>query len=457
MEILCPKCQKKYVVADSFAGKQARCKSQACGQVFTVAPRAASAPKPAAAVPAKPTAAAGGSPAMSSLLDELPPMSMDNLPQAGTPSVLASNYRPSRAKGPRKSLSALWLLLGGGVVGVLIVACLLVFMMSNSGGSGGTGKGASAPSVAPWSPYDYIPENARMIAYVDVDELRKSELYAEVRKLVGAQSQQVPGDFDPDDLSEVFLAGSGFGANDEPLVSLRMNKDRSLKDLLPTDRRAEPTKSYQNIEYAAAGKSAGGKERFLAKTGDRAFCGAPTEEMLKQTIERLARKERAKLAPNLQSALDAVAGSRLYVAGIAVKDPRMPFTIDRFFGRAFVTSSVRIELTVVFADATQAATCKKKIDEMLAGLRMMSVMMPADKKKVLESILSALNIQPNGAELRCEGTWQNQDILAFMKMAKESGGMVPMPPGASPGMMPPGAFPGGPPGGPPPVPGAPGQ
>ena len=36
MEILCPKCRKKYLVPDSAAGKQAQCKDESCGQVFTV-------------------------------------------------------------------------------------------------------------------------------------------------------------------------------------------------------------------------------------------------------------------------------------------------------------------------------------------------------------------------------------------------------------------------------------
>ena len=141
-------------------------------------------------------------------------------------------------------------------------------------------------------------------------------------------------------------------------------------------------------------------------------------------FERLARKERVKSDANLQTALDSVAGSRLYVAGANLKDLRMmPFPIDRFWGCVSVASSVRIEVTMVFADANQAMTCKQMID----GLSGMSAMMPPDKK-ILDPIFSALKTRQNGNELHCEATWQNADFLAFLKMAKESRGMFPVAP-----------------------------
>ena len=133
METLCPKCRKKYVVSDSLAGKQARCKNEACRQVFTIPGGAASAPAPApptAAKPAppaatapaaarptapKPTPPAGNGQGMSSLLDDLPPLPLDNLPQAEGPGVVLSNYKPARAKGAKKWSSSFALKLGGGI------------------------------------------------------------------------------------------------------------------------------------------------------------------------------------------------------------------------------------------------------------------------------------------------------------------------------------------------------
>ncbi len=186
----------------------------------------------------------------------------------------------------------------------------------------------------------------------------------------------------------------------------------------------------------------------FAKTSERTFCLAPSEDMLKKAVGRVERKERVKLDASLQAALDAVAGSRLYVAGINLKNPRMPFTIERFSGRASVASSVRIELTMVFGDPNQAANCKKAID----GLSGVTVMLPPGQRKELEPILAALKARQNGKELYCEATWQKNDILVLVKMAKESGGAFPGQPGAFPGgvAMPPGALPGGPGGVPPP-------
>jgi hypothetical protein len=439
MEILCPKCQKKYLVADALAGKRARCKNQSCGQVFTVGAGTTSAPAPAATPPAKPAPAAGGSPTMSSLLDELPPMPMDNLPQEGVPFVVAPTYRPSRPKGSRKNTwrSPLLLKLGGGIVALLIVGCLLVMLVSHLSLGG---------SAAKWSPYDYLPENAQFVASADLDELRDSDLHADIRKFIGEQSPQVPGDLNFDDISEAFVAGCGFGPNDDPLVVLRMKNDLYV---LPTGRRQQQTKSYQNVEYVLRENSMGRKEGFLAKTGERTFCIAPTEDMLKQVIDRLGRKERAKPAASLQTAIDAVAGSRDYVAGINLKIPGMPFTIDRFCGRVSVASSLRIEVTLVFASPDEATACKQFID----GMKGMMAIMPPDKKKVLDPILSALNIRQNGKELSFDATWQNQDIVALVKMAKESPPAFP----GKPGPMPFGAFPPGVPGGPPPAPRMPGQ
>ena len=220
---------------------------------------------------------------MSSLLDELPPLPLDNLPQADFPAGVVPNYRPSRPKSwhKKKWPSPFVLKLGGGIVAVLIVGCLLVMGVSSLlvGGSGS--------SASEWSPYYYIPENAQLVAYANVDELRKSDIYADVRKLVDKQSPQAEDDFDVDGLSEVFLAGCGFGPNDEPLVVLRMKTDRSLKDTLPKARRQQPTKSFQGAEYLVLRGSHDGEERVFAKTGDRTFCLAPSEDMLKQAVERV--------------------------------------------------------------------------------------------------------------------------------------------------------------------------
>ena len=113
METLCPKCQKKYVVSDALAGKQAQCKNEACRQVFTVgggaasAPAAATPPKPVPPTPPKPAPPVAGGQGLSSLLDELPPLTLGDLPQEEAPAVVLTNYKPSRPKGAKKWSSRL--------------------------------------------------------------------------------------------------------------------------------------------------------------------------------------------------------------------------------------------------------------------------------------------------------------------------------------------------------------
>ena len=142
--------------------------------------------------------------------------------------------------------------------------------------------------------------------------------------------------------------------------------------------------------------------------------------------------------------LDAVSGSSNYFAGINVKVPipLVPLAIDRLYVRLSVTSSVRIEATMVFATADQAEKFKGLIDMVKGTIPLM----PSDKKKLLDPIISALNIRQNGSQLDCDATWQSSDILALVKAAKENPG------GFSPAGAPHGPF-GGPPGGPPARPG----
>ena len=431
METLCPKCQKKYKVPDSLAGKQVRCKNEACRQVFTLAAPAASAPvaiapvasapvasAPAAApTPPKPAPLAGDGQRLSSLLDDLPPLPLDGLPQAEGPAVVLTNYKAPQPKkksflaslfgGSKKGSNSFALKLGGGIVAVLVVGGLVWAMVSLLSGG----------DVPAWTSY-YVPENAQLIAYANVDELRNSSLYADIQKLVDKRAMQIQGDFDIDDVSEVFLAGTGFGANDEPLTVIRMKKDHPLKDLLPKELRERQTQTYRNVEYMGLGRSWDGKEKVLAKTGDCTFCFAPTEDILKQAIQRLDRKERVKLDKNLQAALDAVAGSNLYAAGINLKNPRI--SADMFHVRASITSSVWIEATVVFANVDDATNCKKEIDKSIADLTKALARIPSEQRKEIEPLLSGVRISQDGRELCCDVKWRNEDIVVLVKKAKET-------------------------------------
>ena len=453
METLCPKCRKKYVVPDSSVNKKARCKNDSCREVFTIVARAESTPLSAKPVtPAAPAAASRGvgSPAAANLLDT-PSSLFDELPQTEFPAVVLTNYKAPQRKGKSAlatiKSNSLALKLGGAIAAVLVVACLLVMLIIHLVGSGSAGSAASVggsaggSGVPEWASC-YIPENAQLIAYVNLDQLRSSEVVAEISKLANNQPMPIGGGFSISDISEAFVARCGFGPNDQPLAVIRTKTDRPLKDLLPIERRGQPTLNFMNVEYVEGGKTPAGKE-MLAKTGDRTFCIAPTEDMLKGVIGRLGRKERAKLDARLQTALDAVAGGNLYVAGINLKNDQIPFAIEMFHARVSATSSVQVEATADVADANGAQFYKTQIDQQLAKISMMA---SATKRPEFQALVSAVKVRQNGKELSCEATWQNQDIMALVNLAKASPNMFPGAPGGNaPYQGPPSGIPPGPP------------
>jgi hypothetical protein len=456
METLCPKCHKKYVVSDALAGKQARCKNESCRQVFTIPGGTASAaapstaPKPVQPAAPKPASPGGNGQGFSSLLDDLPPLPLENFSQAEGPGVVLSNYKPSRSKGSKRGSRSFALKLGGGIAAGLVVCGLLAWLISSITSGGGGGAGAGGGDDPNWFLY-YIPENAQVVAYVNVDELRNSSLYADIQKFFNKQEMQIQDDIGVDDISDVFVAGAAMSSDEEPLAVVRMKKDYPLKDLLPKPLREQQAQNYMNVEYVKLG-SMHGKEMVLAKTGNRTFCYSPGEDLLKRAIERIGRKERTKLDNNLQAALDSVVGGKLYFATSNQKMPQTPFggpfAIDQFYTRVSATSSVQIEATLVFAKAEDATNCKKIID----GLFSMVAMMPSERKKEIEPLLAGLKINLDGKKLLCEMKWSNEDILVLVKKAKETSGRFP---GQSPA-IPPGTFPGQP-GIPPHFPSVPGR
>ena len=418
METFCPKCHKKYIVSDSLANKKARCKNDSCQEVFTIATIAPMpAPAPTPATPLAASKVVDGH--ASSSLSDLPSSLFDELPQADVAPVVLTNYKAPRPKGKSfLAKNAFALKLGGGIVAVLIVGCLLVMLVVSLLNGGG---------IPDWATY-YIPENAQLIAYVNLDNVHKSDLYPEISKLVDKRAMQLEGDFGIEDVSEAFLAGSGFGPNDEPLAVIRTKTDLSLKDFLPKDRREQPTRSFRSIEYAGLGSSFGREEKMVAKTGDRTFCFAPNEDALKQAIGRLDRKERVKLDQNLQTVVDAVAGGDLYFAGIHCSNAQMPFPVEMFHVRASVASSVQAKATVVFADPDHAKKCKEMIDAVIDRAR---TTVPPEHKQEIEPLLSGVSTRQYGKELRCEMNWRNQDIMVLMFLvskAKEQQSAFPGPP-----------------------------
>ena len=306
--------------------------------------------------------------------------------------------------------------IGGAVAAAVIVVGLLVWLIvSLLGGSGG---------IPAWAVY-FVPENAKVIAYANVDKLRSSD--PAFQNLADKRAMQIPDELPIDDVSEVFLAGCGFAPpNDEPMIVVRMKRDHPLTDMLPKAQRGGQPQNFKNVEYVGLGKSRDGREKVVAKIGDGIFCCAPSEDMLKQALQRKERKERAKLDANLQAGLDAVAGGNVYIAGINVKDGAVPVPVDRFHAGVWVSSSVEIVATVVFSNAADAAKCKQMYD----GFVGMAGMFAGDRKKEIDKLISGISIQQDGNELNCKASWATKDLVALANKAKEARGQFPGQPGA---------------------------
>jgi hypothetical protein len=290
-------------------------------------------------------------------------------------------------------------MLGGGIVAALIIAYLFLSVVSRLFSGGG---------VPAWASY-YIPEESFAVVYVNVDDLRKNELFSEMEKFIRGKvlRQEFGFEFDMNDISELLIAG-----DDNPLFVIRMKTDCSLKSFLPKEQRNQPFKSIKEVEYVELGRG-----KVLAKTEARAFCLAPKEDVLKNAVGRLERKERAKLDKKLQAGLDAVAGN-VFIAGVRMnKGHDMPFDFEEFHASAWVkSSSIQVEATSVFANAKDAENVKKMAEGALAKS---NSDMPPEMKKELEPLISAVKIRQSGNYVYWNAKWNNADLVAVTNKFKK--------------------------------------
>lgn len=283
----------------------------------------------------------------------------------------------------------------GGVGGVLIAGYLLfaVLVPALFGGGG----------VPKWAFY-CIPEDAKVVGYIDMDKVRESELLSGVEELIpGPMKQQYGGsDFDFEDVSEVFAAG-----DEEDMVAVvRMQEDCSLKSLLPKELRDRiQPKSYKDVEYISAGRG------VMAKTADRTFCFASNENLLKDAISRLDRKERAEIDKNLQVGLNAVSGGDIYFVATSLGGDELPFQFEAFHSQAWLGSSLQVQTTWVFEESDDAEKAKKMVD----GFFAMADEAPAPIKTLLE----AVTISQKGKYLYGNAKWKIKDIKDLLADANK--------------------------------------
>lgn len=175
MDVFCPFCGKKYTVAETALGKQARCGNPACKQTFTLgasSPPVAPTAAPIVVAPVvAPVAYPPASPRPSSALDDLLAAEMGTPPAMPQPTYPAQGVMyPAPAMMPaggvlapayrRRRSNKVWIIAGSvasGLMVVLIVVLAIVFSRGTDAPAGGLAvPPASAATTGP-SPSSVLP------------------------------------------------------------------------------------------------------------------------------------------------------------------------------------------------------------------------------------------------------------------------------------------------------------
>jgi hypothetical protein len=465
METICPHCGKKYNVADTAAGRQARCANPQCKQTFVVGaamPAPASAPPPVYAVPppvsvappplppaapwpgAVPAGGPPGSPLDSLLSMELPGRASGSA--SGAPFAPLAPMPPALRHG-RGSSKPLVFAIVGAVAVIAVIACVY-FLVTYIGGGGG-----AASATTGWTA-PYIMDGAKGIGYVNADKLRKSDAYRLFQKLLKSPvgQQAVAGaplslsDIEKgfEKIDEVFVVGT---AAMDALVVVRTRDDMSLeqaRDLLGDV--ARPKQAFGRPRKTPSTEKSGTKTAgnlpyvplpggFLAKTDSKTFCIAEKEDVLKPLSDRLAKKAGGKLDSQLQQILEHAAGDHY----IAIANPAAIGASSKGRSRLgemaeaepqWVAFGLSTDSHVTFRGAMgmptadDAGNIKKGYDEAMSQLNaQMKVMdqlggqMPAEELRKarqelekVQSLVRAVQLTQSGSTIRLSARWKVKDI-----------------------------------------------
>lgn len=399
MTVQCPSCSKMYNIPETMAGKQVRCKG--CGTTFVIA----SAPPQAPAVETQP---AGEAP-MAPISDQQPGMMAPMQQEVG---------------GGRNNA-----LIGGVVVGLAAVAALAYFVVIPMvfGGQPGWTKAL-------------MPEGTKLVAYIDIESIRESELFA---KLKGMVKEQSGGEIDQlfqqqlaevglksnlklDDVKGIFVAGSNMAARRGPpnmVIGLRVARNMTLSDLISGAEVAK--KKHNGYEYVIVGLRR--EKLYLAQIDDETFCGAPTEELLKKALDRIDSGDSVELDDDVASVLSAVSGSNTFVAGTANElSMEGGDTKGLKSGGVGLDLNGSIDILVVgaFENSDQAEKAAKKAEEGLEkGKKALDEM--AKMIKPVETIrewLDDVDIDQSGNTVEVSISIPTDDVLEIFDTIKQMAG-----------------------------------
>jgi hypothetical protein len=306
--------------------------------------------------------------------------------------------------GGKASIAALkkpaWI--AGGVGAVLVVSCLVWVLVSRFF-TGGIPSWAAA----------CVPSNAQRVAYVNLDRVRKSDLYKDLEAQF--QGGSWADDFGglrlrPDDVREIVLTSPGRSGDD--IVILRTHADLPLDDVVAKQNRSAKSTTYKGFEYVRASSG-----YYAAKIARRIYCVAPKEDIIKDVLDRAEKKERPKLDRELKRILDNVGSGDLFMAeSDAASSPfggMLPdFPDFEAVGiAAWIGSRLSVQGLIGFTKERGAEEVVKEFDKMMkkASSEDSGPFQGKEGKKIVE-LVSQLKLRQRGKDVLFKGAWKVSDI-----------------------------------------------
>jgi hypothetical protein len=295
-----------------------------------------------------------------------------------------------------------------------------------------------------------------------VDRLSRSELFDLIEKIGGTGGGPMPTmpwkttEWQPiaDTIADVVFVM--LPDEDDALAILRTKNDISLGELAglieglgtgggdsaSSDSPTPEPQTHAGAEYVSF------RGGFLAKTGQRTFCGTDKEPDLKAALGRLQRNEKAQLSDKLQEALDSARGDNFFAmvvpagssSGLSSPFPmaRMEISAPEWVGMGFtVDSSITIDGAVGFPAAKDAEKIKQEYDKAMQSSSEPPPGAPEQMREFvskLQRMVKALKLSQSGSTLEIRGSWNIRDIEELIDQAKQSfsrPSMMPRPPSFS--------------------------
>ncbi|RLI47887.1 MAG: hypothetical protein DRP09_21965, partial [Candidatus Thorarchaeota archaeon] len=276
----------------------------------------------------------------------------------------------------------------------------------------------------------YVPDDASGMVYINVDELRDSELEV-VSELFDSADKMVKGNSLPleitsDDVKEVFVI---LGSDPEKItIVMKTAEDMDLDEIVK-DYKKNNVKSHKDIDYVQVGSRYQGM--YLAKTDKKTYCMSGDEENLKSVLKQFSRKKKTELDDALQDALDFVDGEDHFAVMNTSSARGMPGIggMGMMFGKAeamgigvSINSSIDVKATVFFEDKDDAADLAEDMEkELEKGIEELEDMLDKVKDSQKEQTETALkmmkqiDIDQSGKAIEVEWDYDTDEVNEMLE------------------------------------------